>query len=399
MKCLKIGVKLNRLPAYAVSQKDGRITFELEALDGKLTCNVYYSAKNGPLQMESDIKEGDSVEIVLLPYRIELHINGVLKDENWPLEGLMLCLGDEMYGSVQPTLSESEFNEPVLPSIIGEFRNAEGWRPEDNVFVGDCMPYSRNGEYHILYLKDRHHHRSKWGYGAHQWEHISTKDFETWSIHPMAVPITDPDEGSICTGSWISHNGKEYLYYTVRKAGGRPAPIQRSVSEDGYHFVKDESFGFTLPSRYLSASARDPKVIKSTDGLFHMFVTTTLTETGKGCLAHYVSEDLDHWTDFGEPIYTSDTEDEPECPDYFEYNGRYYLIYSLRGSAHYSYSDEPLSGWKTPKNPIIPCESVPKAAPWGDKLVFSGFKRIDGYAGNMTFRTAWADENGELVFE
>ena len=62
-------------------------------------------------------------------------------------------------------------------------------------------------------------------------------------------------------------------------------------------------------------------------------------------------------------------------------------------------SDKPFEGFVMPKDPIIPCESVPKCAEWEGKLVFTGFKRINGYAGSMTFKTATADENGELVFE
>ena len=261
------------------------------------------------------------------------------------------------------------------------------------------MPYRRDDEYHVLYLKDRHHHHSKWTLGAHQWEHISTKDFKTWQIHPMAVPITDPAEGSICTGSWIREGGKEYLYYTVRRGDGIPAPISRSVSVDGYHFEKDTDFHFTLSDRYDAANARDPKVVKGEDGLFHMFLTTALLPENHGCLAHYVSSDMENWEDVGAPIYSHEPSYQPECPDYFIYNGKYYLVYSLWDGTHYAVSDKPFEGFVEPKNPIIPCECVPKGALWEDKLVFAGFKNIfGGYAGVMSFKQATAKEDGELVF-
>ena len=215
----------------------------------------------------------------------------------------------------------------------------------------------------------------------------------------MAVQITDSSEGSICTGSWIRHENTEYLYYTIRMAHGFPAPIRRSVSSDGYHFEKDVNFEFVISERYHQASARDPKVIKDEDGLFHMFLTTSLINENRGCLAHYISEDMERWEDFGEPIYISSDMTQPECPDYFQYKGKYYLIFSLDGKAHYMLSDKPFEGFVMPKNPVIPCESVPKGAEWKGKMIFTGFKRMDGYAGSMTFRIATATESGELVFD
>ncbi len=267
------------------------------------------------------------------------------------------------------------------------------------MFVGDCMPYVRDGEYHVLYLKDRHHHRSKWHLGAHQWEHISTADFKEWAVHPMAVPITDPEEGSICTGSWIRREDTEYLFYTVHRGGGIPATVTRSISKDGYHFEKDSNYGFTLSEKYDFVDARDPKIIKGEDGRYHMFLTTSLTAENRGCLAHFVSDDLDRWEDTEIPMYISPDSDQPECPDYIRYNGRYYLFFGAKGGTRYLYSDRPFDSWKTPKNPVIPCGNVPKGAVWGDKIVFTGFRCIGGYAGTMMFLTAHADKNGELIFD
>ena len=396
---VKIEFIVEQLPVYFVSHKGGRKTFEVEAFDGILTASVQYDYERRPLSLNGEISVGDSVEVVLMNHRIELYINGELKDEEWPAGKIFFEMGDVFVPEVKVVVSEYVEKNEEFPAVISSFENAEGWYPGNGVFVGDCMPYRRNDEYHVLYLKDRHHHKSKWGLGAHQWEHISTVDFKKWDIHPMAVPITDESEGSICTGSWIKDGDKEYLYYTVRMGRGIPAPIRRSVSSDGYNFEKDKGFGFTVSDKYHGASARDPKVIKGEDGLFHMFLTTSLISENKGCLAHYVSKDMETWEDFGEPIYIAPNADQPECPDYFRYNGKYYLIFSLRGKAHYMVSDKPFENFVMPKDPIIPCESVPKGAEWDGKLVFTGFKRMNGYAGSMTFKAATATETGELVFE
>ncbi len=398
MKNLKISFVITELPAYGISYKGRRKTFEFEAFDGQITCTVQYDFRRSPLALNAEIKTGDHVELILLPHRIELYINGTLADEEWPAGNRMFAYEDKIVSDLQIEISEYAENQEMIPSVISSFAEAEGWYPGGGIFVGDCMPYKKDDEYHVLYLKDRHHHRSKWGLGAHQWEHISTKDFKKWQIHPMAVSITDPTEGSICTGSWIRDGEKEYLYYTVRMCDGSPAPIRRSISTDGYHFEKDVSFGFTLPSRYNMSCARDPKVIKSEDGLYHMFITTALQKENKGCLAHFTSCDMEDWQDTGDPIYVASDSTQPECPDYFVYHGKYYLVYSLHGRAHYMVSEQAFEGFTQPNDPIIPCESVPKCAVWGDELIFTGFKGIGGYGGAMTFKRATANENGELVF-
>lgn len=398
MQDIKLTFEIKMLPFYDVAFKMGRKTLEIQALDGTLTVSVIYDYNNRPLNLSSEIKEGDSVEVVLLDYRIELYVNGKIMDEEWPCGNRLFDLGDEFTPvqiEVIPCIKENK----EVPSIISSFENAEGWYPGNGVFVGDCMPYRRNDEYHVLYLKDRHHHGSKWGMGAHQWEHISTKDFKTWNVHPMAVEITDKNEGSICTGSWIFGGNKEYLYYTIRRARGLPALICRSVSKDGYHFTKDKNFGFTLSEKFNGPVARDPKVIKGEDGLYHMFLTTVLVKENLGCLAHYISKDLEGWEEAEKSIYVHENSDHPECPDYFKYNGKYYLVFSIRGRARYLVSEKPFEDFERIDDTLIPCAGVPKCAEWNDKLIFTGFKPINGYAGTMTFKAATAKENGELIFE
>ncbi|MBR4866135.1 MAG: hypothetical protein IKU11_05585, partial [Clostridia bacterium] len=287
---------------------------------------------------------------------------------------------------------------PIPPAVLGEFCHAEGWKPEGEVYVGDCMPYADGGRYHVLYLKDRHRHQSKWHKGAHQWEHLSTDDLRTFQIHPMAVPIDDPEEGSICTGSHIRRGDTHYLYYTVRTMDGSPAPIRRSVSADGYHFEKDKTFSFTLSDRFTGASARDPKLVLDEAGLYHMFVTSTERASNRGCLVHLTSPDLESWVEEAEPIYRAPDEAEPECPDYLALNGYYYLIFSLHGKGHYLYSTKPFTDFATPADPIIPCKSVPKAAVFQGRILFAGFDGAGKYAGTLTFTEAFQNTDGTLSF-
>lgn len=400
MNNLKLSFTVGEMPFYAVSCRGQTKSIEITANDNELACAVWYDSHTEPLILKGNAVAGDKASVVLMDHRIELYLNGLLSDEEWPIGNRLFDTCDTFDSPEDMHVEDYEEPKNEQPSVLGEFFDAEDWKPEENVFVGDCMPYVRGDEYHVLYLKDRRHHCSKWVMGAHQWAHISTKDFKKWLIHPMAVEITDPSECSICTGSWIAHGGKEYLYYTVRRGGNIAAPIRRSVSSDGYHFEKDASFGFILPERYKRAVARDPKIILH-DGLFHMIITTALAKEQRGCLAHFVSSDLENWQDTEQPIYISEDSTEPECPDYIVYGGRYYLVFSLKAKARYMVSDTPFGNWRMPKNPEIPCASVPKGAVWNEKIVFTGYRgKTKGcYAGTMTFKSAVSDENGELVFE
>ncbi len=227
---------------YTAKTANGKTAFASENTDGALTVSVYTDFSEKPLVLRAKNVRGNTA-LRVRPYRLELWADGVLHDEEWQY-GKLLLLNSEW--NTAPEVTEFFEDSSPLPTVLGTFKNAEGWRPEENVFVGDCMPYSDSKRFHVIYLKDRHHHGSKWGRGAHQWSHISTDDFVTWQIHPNVVEIDDPSEGSICTGSHIECDGKHYLYYTVRTCDGSPAAIRRSISDDGYHYVKDREFGFTL---------------------------------------------------------------------------------------------------------------------------------------------------------
>ena len=375
--------------------EDERDALTIVHEDGLLTSRFFYRHTETPLSVSCQAEKGSKISIVFRPYRIELYADGVLSDEEWPF-------GEPLFPSAVPKVLCFPWNESPAPApedeptITGSFTGAEGWCPGNGVSVGDCMPYADGERYHVLYLKDRHHHAAKWGKGAHQWSHLSTADLIHWEIHPLAVGIDDPGEGSICTGSWIKDGGKHFLYYSIRSVDGSPAPLRRSVSEDGYHFRKDPDFHFVLSERYRGDRARDPKVIRGEDGLLHMFVTTTDKTVGKGCLVHLISEDGERFREIGN-IYTSPDESEPECSDYFERNGVYYLIISHRGIGEYLLSDAPFSGFEKPTDNRIPCSSVPKCAIWNGRILFAGF-RGEQYAGVLTFKEAFQNADGTLSF-
>lgn len=388
----KIQFTLTPEPVQFRYETAGKTVWEAVVKDGNLHLSTLFTTHDTPLPLIAKAGAGDEITFVYRPYRIELYVNSILMDEEWPFGNHYLSNAQRTAGNAQLCTSPVE-DAPEEPAFLTSFENAEGWRPGNGVYVGDCMPYTHDGRYHLLYLKDRHRHTSKWGKGAHQWAHISTVDFRHWDVHPMAVEIDDPMEGSICTGSHIFEQGKHYLYYTVRTSDGTPAPIQRSISEDGYHYRKDKTFRFTLSDRYDGPSARDPKIVRDADGLLHMFVTTTDLALQKGVLAHLTSSDNDIWTEIGN-LYVRPDGHQPECPDYFQVDDLYYLI----RDGHYVYSKQPFSDWIRPEDDLIPSGRVPKSAVWNGRIIFAGFATDGPYAGTLTFLEARRGKDNLLEF-
>ena len=243
---------------------------------------------------------------------------------------------------------------------------------QPNHFVGDCMPFYHNGLFHLFYLLDENHHSVLDGLGGHQWAHASSSDLNHWTHHPLALPITEDWEGSICTGSVFFHHELFYAFYATRKRD-RTQHLSLATSRDGINFIKTQPNPFfPHPAGYHPEHFRDPFVFHDhTSGLFHMLVTSWLTEepvpNRGGCLAHLVSKDLQHWQ-ITEPFLVPGLTDAPECPDYFFWNGWYYLLFSSQLTARYRMSRQPFGPWMRP--PVDTFEGsaarVMKTAPFGD---------------------------------
>ena len=126
--------------------------------DGLLTAEARYTANERPLVLRGEAKVGDTACLTLRNYRIELAVNGIQTDEEWPFGDALFADG-ELTENTPVTVGDLPA-DPEVPAFCGSFTNAEGWYPGNGVFVGDCMPYSDGERYHVLYLKDRHHHGS-----------------------------------------------------------------------------------------------------------------------------------------------------------------------------------------------------------------------------------------------
>ena len=279
------------------------------------------------------------------------------------------------------------------------------WTPPNAYGVGDCMPFYAEGVFHFMYLLDKNRHGAKNGLGAHQWIQATSTDLKTWKHQPFVVPITDQNEGSICTGSVFYYEGTYYAFYANRSVeyvlpNGEAKKVFGLVclatSKDGIHFEKEEPQPlFLLPEGY-GSSTRDPFVYKAPeDGRFYMLITTNYR--GRGCWARAVSDDLRRW-EVIDPIY-SFKGGEPECPDLFRWGDDYYLIANhLNG--YYMTSKSSLGPWEVPARPNILMNglvNVPKTAPFGDdRRIICGWTRERGFGGSAVFHELTKRADGTL---
>lgn len=410
---LKLSFKVTEGKAVINNLETGVTVCDI-VYDKTLFIKAYYTFSDSPLVLGCKAKTGDDVEINVYPYRIELYVNGVLCDEEWP-NGKAFTVDDCLAeGDFAVNITAAADDDSDHLSLRNCMTADEIRRPGVN--IGDCMPFSdaeNDDKYHLFYLYDRHHHGSKWGLGAHQWAHVSTHDFITWEEYPMAIPITDEREGSICTGSVCrgkGENGKTayYAWYAVRTCDKSPAQISYAVSYDLIRFEKQTSY-FSLPDVYEQRSARDPFVFEA-NGIYHMFVTTSRRCDNAGCLAHLLNDKMatEGWQDAGtvlscDDLYGKNGERasiQPECSDYFKMGDYYYLVFGIGGVGHYVFSKEPYGGWIIPRE-TIPCGNVPKSAllPGTSRRIFCGFICEGGYGGKLCAAEAIQQSDGRLRFE
>jgi beta-fructofuranosidase len=229
---------------------------------------------------------------------------------------------------------------------------------EDDLFVGDCIPFFHQGTYYLYWLIDKGHHSSLNGLGGHQWVVSTTTDLINWKNYPIVLGIDEDWEKSICTGSVAYYNKKFYAFYATRlinKEGKVNEQLSYAISTDGIHFKKQKPNPFyTYAPGYSQRNFRDPKVTIDSLGYFHLFVSSA-TDSGmrdsKGALVHLVSKDLKQW-DIKKPLIINQ-DDVPECPDYFHWNNWYYLIYGRGGNTFYLKSPAPYGPWQYPASQTL----------------------------------------------
>jgi len=171
-----------------------------------------------PLAM---LKQAEGKHEVVLNFsgvRWSMYIDNELCDNDFPF-GYPPLAGAQTWKLNAEYVTKAVIHTPGLrikakhlPTPISS-AEIQYWLPAGhNSWVGDVVTFFHLGRYHVFYLYDRRHHQSKFGKGAHYFEHLSTTDFRIWTEHPAATPLEKQWE-CIGTGTPFVFEKKLHLSY------------------------------------------------------------------------------------------------------------------------------------------------------------------------------------------
>ena len=330
--------------------------------------------------------------------KLEMFVDGVLLDEDWPHGDLHRFTGPFLIGAGYQdgelrsgfhgqidhaalwdrALSDEEVSElsggPEEVArrdaeILGpRLRIGQYWRPRGyNTFIGDCMPFSHDGTFHVFFLGDRRHGGGKWGMNALPWGHISTRDFVHWEEHACALDITEPWECCLGTGSFAYHDGKYYLFYIKhdRRAWFKDNPnlgdtIFVATSDDCIHFKKEQDPLFVLD--FFNINDINPDIYPNeTDGGYLLSVSNWKV---------WKTNDFKKW----EERANLSTPKWWICTSYFKWSDWYYfsscaLLWRSRQPI-----EDPSTKWNGPPHQTLADGiRVPQIAPFKGRHIMVGF--------------------------
>ena len=193
-----------------------------------------------------------------------------------------------------------------------------GWMNDPNGLV-KC-----GGKYHVFYQ----HYPYKPVWGPMHWGHALSDDLVHWKHLPIAIAPDMPYEDGCFSGSAVDDNGVLTLIYTAH----RTDPVHQSQCvarsfDGGSTFVKSAlNPVIPEPPEGCAVDFRDPKVWKQ-DGRWNLVAGTV--HDGKGCVALYSSDDLEHWEYRGIMCESDGTLGSMwECPSFCRVDGQDIMIVS-----------------------------------------------------------------------
>ena len=210
-----------------------------------------------------------------------MYVDGKWLDNDWAL-GYPEWTGMSRWKLNPEYVGKAEIFTPALkPERLSKQEpetdpEIQYWTPRGhNSWVGDVATFYHSGRYHVFYLYDRRHHASKFGRGAHYFEHLSTADFKTWVEHEAATPIEEQWE-TFGTGTPFVIDGKFCVAYGFHTTRIYPKelttlPEQWAYLEKHGHtgsFYRTTTKGYPAGSTY-SVSADGVSKFTKTDIMFH----------------------------------------------------------------------------------------------------------------------------------
>ena len=193
-----------------------------------------------PLAILENPTAGHEVVLNFTGVRWTLYVDGRLLDNDfpfgypkWPSQGSWKLDPERVK---QASLYFPAIAPVSKPTEAGRIAPVQYWTPPGhNSWVGDVVSCFHGGRYHLFYLYDRRHHASKFGQGAHYFEHLSTVDFKKWTEHQAATPLDEQWE-CIGTGTPFTLSNRLYLAYGLHT--GRVYPSEKTTWPAQWAFLE-----------------------------------------------------------------------------------------------------------------------------------------------------------------
>jgi hypothetical protein len=175
--------------------------------------------------------------------RWTMYVDGALLDNDFPF-GYPEWTAKSVWKIDSASIKQAELYLPAIKPVTQKASRPaissgiQYWTPPGhNNWVGDVATLFHKGRYHIFYLLDRRHHQSKFGCGAHYFEHLSTIDFKTWTEHEAATPLEEQWE-CIGTGTPFIFNQKLCLSYGLHTT--RVYPQEKTMLPAQWEYLKQK---------------------------------------------------------------------------------------------------------------------------------------------------------------
>lgn len=196
--------------------------------------------------------------------------------------------------------------------------------------VGDPMPFydQKAGNFKVMYLQEYDNNGSCY----HPFWAVETSDGASYKSLGEWLPTASyPTEQDAALGTGCCYyNEKDQLYY-IYYTGHSDAlnikeAVMRATSPDLKTWTKDNSWTlYGKDSNLSSTDFRDPQIFQ--DGsTYHMIIATKPATGGDPCFADYTSADMKDWK--FESTIKMIWDRFLECPDVFQMNGYWYMVYS-----------------------------------------------------------------------
>lgn len=319
----------------------------------------------------TEIPETRDFELIYDGINFDLFGNGRLLDEE-------RVFGDPVATPDQPYFPQKA--EAIEPEILTQ--KMQNWTlPSPNAWVGDVSLGYFDGKFYIFYLSGRRHHGSKFGQGGHVWGLLRTSDLKTWEHVPDILPL-EAQWQTYGTGTPFLWDHKVFLTHGLHTSRfytdhSHPEGATWAESTDGLHFT---------PSRTIFDLPENPSIY-NVDGKLYLF---------QGYNTDHVNIKIaEKWSDFSKVIATgifagdkAPTRHSTECPAYFEWKGRHYLLVGFSGM----YCSDTID-FKEPVDLAARGDSlydglgVPMVAPYkDDRRILAGWVRVGGWGGTLGLR-------------